>query len=219
MVNKKAQETILNAMPLTEHIFSNCSSSERKIFMAGTIDNRRSQFTKQIIQQTFFDLLKEKDLNKITVKEIAEKADINRGTFYRYYTDVLDLYNKIQTSYIQTVKQEFTEIELNLEKSLTTLLNFVKKDEGLQILVLKSSQSDKFTEQVLLSVKNLSLQNFALSFPQASPFELELSFAFFTSGAISLIKYWLEEDIDYPIEKIVQLLIQLTQTTHFTNNS
>ena len=46
--------------------------------MAGTIDNRRSQFTKQIIQQTFFDLLKEKDLNKITVKEIAEKADINR---------------------------------------------------------------------------------------------------------------------------------------------
>lgn len=187
--------------------------------MAGTIDNRRSQFTKQIIQQTFFALLKEKDLNKITVKEIAEKADINRGTFYRYYTDVLDLYNKIQTSYIQTVKQEFSESDLNLEKSLTTLLNFVKKDEGLQILVLKSSQSDKFTEQVLLSVKNLSLQNFALNFSQASPFELELSFAFFTSGAISLIKYWLEEDIDYPIEKIVQLLIQLTQTAHFTKNS
>ena len=105
--------------------------------MAGTIDNRRSQFTKQIIQQTFFDLLKEKGLNKITVKEIAEKADINRGTFYRYYTDVLDLYNKIQSSYIQTVKQEFSESDLNLEKSLTTLLNFVKKDEGLQILVLK----------------------------------------------------------------------------------
>ena len=187
--------------------------------MAGTIDNRRSQYTKQIIQQTFFDLLKEKDLNKITVKEIAEKADINRGTFYRYYTDVLDLYNTIQTSYIQTVKQEFSESDLNLEKSLTTLLNFVKKDEGLQILVLKSSQSDKFTEQVLLSVKNLSLQNFALNFPQASPFELELSFAFFTSGAISLIKYWLEENIDYPIGKIVQLLIQLTQTAHFTNNS
>ena len=149
----------------------------------------------------------------------AEKADINRGTFYRYYTDVLDLYNKIQSSYIQTVKQEFSESDLNLEKSLTTLLNFVKQDEGLQILVLKSSQSDKFTEQVLLSVKNLSLQNFALNFPQASPFELELSFAFFTSGAISLIKYWLEEDINYPIEKVVQLLIQLTQTAHFTNHS
>lgn len=187
--------------------------------MARTIDNRRSQFTKKIIQQTFFDLLKEKDLNKITVKEIAANADINRGTFYRYYTDVLDLYNKIQMNYIQNVKKEFSEIDLNLEKSLTTLLHFVKQDEGLQILVLKSNQSDKFTEKVLLSIKNLSLQNFVKNFPQASPFELELSFAFFTSGAISLIKYWLKENIDYPIKNIVQLLIQLTKSTHFSNNS
>ena len=57
MVNKKAQETIYNAMPWTEHIFNNCLSSERKIFMAGTIDNRRSQYTKQVIQQTFFSFL------------------------------------------------------------------------------------------------------------------------------------------------------------------
>ena len=59
--------------------------------MAGTIDNRRSQYTKQVIQQTFFDLLKEKDLNKITVKEIAEKG-FSPSALTSYIRNPIDFY-------------------------------------------------------------------------------------------------------------------------------
>ena len=52
--------------------------------------DRRIKYTKKIIKDCFFELLSEKDINKITVSELCNKADINRATFYRYYIDIYD---------------------------------------------------------------------------------------------------------------------------------
>ena len=57
--------------------------------------DRRVKYTKNIIKESFVELLRKKDINKITVSELCEKADINRATFYRYYIDVYDLLEKI----------------------------------------------------------------------------------------------------------------------------
>ena len=53
--------------------------------------DRRTKYTKNIIKETFIDLLSEKDISKVSVSEICKIADINRATFYRYYLDVFDL--------------------------------------------------------------------------------------------------------------------------------
>ena len=53
--------------------------------------DRRTLKTKKAILQAFSELLKEKELRKITVQEIVDKADISRVTFYKYYLDVYDL--------------------------------------------------------------------------------------------------------------------------------
>ena len=58
--------------------------------------DRRTLKTKKAIRQAFAELLQEKELHKITVQEIADKADISRFTFYKYYLDVYDLYEKIE---------------------------------------------------------------------------------------------------------------------------
>lgn len=47
--------------------------------------------TQAIIMQAFMDLLTQKPLDKITVKDIIEEADINRNTFYYYYENIPDL--------------------------------------------------------------------------------------------------------------------------------
>ena len=56
----------------------------------------RVRYTKMIIQVNFIALLKQKPLNKITVKEICEMAEINRATFYRYYLDVYNLMEQLE---------------------------------------------------------------------------------------------------------------------------
>ncbi|WP_277408505.1 TetR/AcrR family transcriptional regulator [Lacrimispora xylanisolvens] len=56
--------------------------------------DRRIKKTRQLIMDTFIDLLSEKEFEKITINDIAERADINRGTVYLHYMDKYDLLDK-----------------------------------------------------------------------------------------------------------------------------
>ena len=68
-----------------------------------------SKFTQKAIMLTFLEILKQKSLDKITVKDIIEMAEINRNTFYYYFDDIYDLIDCIFESEKQSVMKEFKE--------------------------------------------------------------------------------------------------------------
>ena len=60
--------------------------------MYKTSHDRRFIKNKKIIRRAFIDLVIEKGYNQLTVTEIAEKADINRMTFYSHYDSIEDIF-------------------------------------------------------------------------------------------------------------------------------
>lgn len=62
-------------------------------------ENRRAAYSKRVIKESFIELLDQKPLSKISVKEICELADVNRCTFYSYFEDIYDLHNKIMQEF------------------------------------------------------------------------------------------------------------------------
>lgn len=48
-------------------------------------NNRRVIMTKKIIKDTFIEMLEKEDISKIHIRDLCNKADINRSTFYKYY--------------------------------------------------------------------------------------------------------------------------------------
>ena len=58
--------------------------------------NRKIQMTKRCIREALFECLKEKDINKITISSLCEKADINRSTFYKYYGSQYDVIKEME---------------------------------------------------------------------------------------------------------------------------
>ena len=68
---------------------------EKGVIMSKATEDRRTQYSKKMIRESLYVLMKEKPLNKISVTEICKKADVNRSTFYSYYTDIYDLHQKI----------------------------------------------------------------------------------------------------------------------------
>lgn len=60
-----------------------------------TKGNQRTVQTEQKIKWVFLELLKEKDISRISVSEICERAEIHRTTFYVHYRDVADLMEKL----------------------------------------------------------------------------------------------------------------------------
>ena len=57
-----------------------------------------SGFTKEIIIRTLFELLNEKPLAKITVKDIVERCGVNRNTFYYHFRDISDVVESVFSS-------------------------------------------------------------------------------------------------------------------------
>ena len=63
--------------------------------------DRRVRYTKEAIRESFFALLEQKPVEKISVTEICRGADINRGTFYSHYTDPFDLRRSLADELVQ----------------------------------------------------------------------------------------------------------------------
>lgn len=62
-----------------------------------------AQFTKKAIMETFINMLEKKPLDKITVKDIVDACEINRGTFYYYYENIDRLIEDIFETELQAV--------------------------------------------------------------------------------------------------------------------
>ena len=70
--------------------------------------DRRKLKTKSAIEKTFLELMLQKGFDNITVKEITEKANIVRKTFYLHYNDIYDLLDKI-------IEDEIRQLEILCE--------------------------------------------------------------------------------------------------------
>ncbi|WP_343342929.1 TetR-like C-terminal domain-containing protein [Terrisporobacter petrolearius] len=60
-------------------------------------NDRRIRKSKESLKQSLINLMKEKPINNITVKELVLAADLNRSTFYNYYCDIPDMLEKLET--------------------------------------------------------------------------------------------------------------------------
>lgn len=84
---------------------SDCCPLLSEIFLKGadlTLDKRVIK-TKKALCNAFLCIRSRKPLEKITVKELCEMAEINKSTFYSYYNDVYDLSDKIESDIVTSV--------------------------------------------------------------------------------------------------------------------
>ncbi len=63
----------------------------------------RIEKTKRSIYNAFLEVRSKKPLERVTVKELCDKAQINKSTFYVYYDDVYDLSDKIEKEIVENI--------------------------------------------------------------------------------------------------------------------
>lgn len=65
--------------------------------------DRRCRRTKQAISNAMLELIQEKPLSSITVSELADRADINRKTFYKHYHDTMAVLDEIEDRIVEKI--------------------------------------------------------------------------------------------------------------------
>lgn len=87
-----------------------------------------SGFTKEIIIRTLFELLKEKPLAKITVKDIVERCGVNRNTFYYHFRDISDVVESALLREVDNAFEHPVEVDSMLE-CLEVLVNLIRREQ------------------------------------------------------------------------------------------
>lgn len=180
--------------------------------MAGTKNNRRTLYTKRVIREEFLALLQVKPLAKITVKEICVAADINRGTFYNYYTDPYDLFQKIEEDLIQEVLSTIKINERALDTWLVKILTVLVENKDVSTIILSSRNDSKLLSSVLERVKPQSLENFTHIFEDTSDDNLDLYFTYFVEGTIGLIEKWLKHYSHLSPDEVSRMIVSILST-------
>jgi AcrR family transcriptional regulator len=93
------------------------------------VGGKMADFTKKAIMETFLSLLDEKELDKITVKEITTKCHINRNTFYYHFIDIYDLLNQILKLESSKVIESCNNEEISNQKFIESI-KFAAKNKN-----------------------------------------------------------------------------------------
>ena len=109
--------------------------------------------SKNMIKEAFFELLKEKEYNKITVTDIVKKADLNRSTFYAHYLDVRAITEEFENEVIDKMmellkKFEFKNFFNNPTPLLLEISRFLESNEAEYRILLKINDAETFLKKL-----------------------------------------------------------------------
>ena len=176
----------------------------------------RVQLTKKMIRETFLDLLKEKPLSKITVKEICEKAQINRGTFYKHYYDTYDLMEQLEDEAIDNFEQllcsDLTDKSMDLLVIiLNTLQNYRELFRTLNGTTGKTAFTAKLTNRCMKYIFPLHSDSLSPDSSVSAHSENSLEFHYLAGGTSYIIELYLSGKIDGSPEELARQLDTLNK--------
>lgn len=102
-------------------------------------DGRRVRMTKRLLKQSLIDLLKEKSIHEISIKDICAGADINRSTFYRHYNTQFELYDDILEDITQDIAGIYASCageDYTAQSFLTEILRYIEAHRETFLVIL-----------------------------------------------------------------------------------
>lgn len=169
--------------------------------------------TENLIQQTFRDMILEMDYPQISIKDLTERAMINRKTFYLHYNTLDELLGTLQIELYNNFLKTIADIKLpgDLEKLMQKLFTFYANTSKANEKILCSrghfpegkSPADYVREKIFnhfLPVKTPSEYN---------TLESNIVNAYLYGSIFFIYFQWVADDRKTPLENVIQLATKL----------
>ena len=172
-------------------------------------------YTASLMNQALLSLLEKKDIDFISITEIAKKAGVSRSTFYLHYDDIYDLLEEtlenlnreFVNSFSASIPLEMESKEqafLITEEFIFPYLSFCKKNKRILKLAHRKPQIFQ-TERAYKKMYNTIL------YPAVSQFIKDetqkiYNLEFFTQGVVGIIHKWIDLDCETEIEELIRII-------------
>ncbi|MFC5651835.1 TetR/AcrR family transcriptional regulator [Paenibacillus solisilvae] len=164
--------------------------------------------TRQLLKHAFVDLLQEMDIEKISVNRIAERATINRVTFYLHYRDIPDMLEKMADEMIADIQRALDRSSVIPSSDeevdslmLVRLLEHIAEHAKFYKVILGSKRTPIFTERLLKMLSEsitLRLEKMGSdSLISKAGIQKDIAIWYGSSALIGTIVAWLRNDMPY----------------------
>ncbi|MBV7505759.1 TetR/AcrR family transcriptional regulator [Bacillus sp. sid0103] len=183
--------------------------------------DKRILRTKRLIRDALTELMEEKGFEGITVRDLTEKAGINRGTFYLHYHDKFDLLEQSEAEILNEMKK------IALEINPTDFMNFNSENEPFPFIVNLFEffhENSSFMKVILGPKGDASFQGKMKDFIKETFYNNIMSkinrenmlvpvddlFAYVSSAHLGVIQHWLESGMEKSPQEMAMILSRIT---------
>ncbi len=165
----------------------------------------RVVLTQKMFKTAFLQLLKEKPIQDITIRELCSVAGVNRGTFYSHYQDIYELLEQIEKEMFDELQKTLSDYEEAKENSFyVELFRFFQNNSEMCTILLDKNSDREFVEKLLAYGKQIFLKTNAVD--NINPRYLELFYEYVANGCIRVLSSWIKSGMKESVEEIADLM-------------
>lgn len=171
--------------------------------------------TKTAIIEAFQEMLEETPINKITVKSIVERCEINRNTFYYHFEGIPDLVEYHLTTMADQLLDSFDQP--NPAEELQMVVNYFVQRKRSVLHIYRYLPREQFLpllNKIAAYVIERSIRQ-ATSEAPISEEDLTVLIRFYKGALVGGLLDWLEAGMNYDMNTMVERLCKLMEgSTH-----
>ena len=179
-----------------------------------TKNNQRTRLSKILLKNALMDLLSEKgSVTKISVRELCERADLNRSTFYAHYSEPKELLEEVEAELLDATREHLQKIgaenDTGAHRYLLSFLIYIKEnDKPFRTLLIDAGDPEfrsKFMQQSIIQF----VENLNISFPKDQE---QYIYSYILNGSTGVIIQWMRSDYSIDENALVALLFFINQS-------
>ena len=183
--------------------------------MADKKSDRRTLKTKRAIFEALAELMCEKELRQITIRELSDKAEIHRVTVYKHFVDIYDVYEQLE----KYILSEFGSLIVGfgdkpMMEVYSEMFDYIKEHPKYFRMIFSPHNSNTLYIKVLNLIMGFQRLVWAESLGVDMRNEkVDNAIRYHCNGSFAVVGNWVTNDFDQPQSVIIQTLSELDKGT------
>ncbi|MGI6204243.1 MAG: TetR/AcrR family transcriptional regulator [Anaerovoracaceae bacterium] len=172
--------------------------------------DRRVLKTRKAIKDTFKEMVMEMDASKITIKELAERAQIHRKTFYLHYTSIEALYEDILQEIAEKYFEEIDDIapDAPFTEVNRVFFTFVSGLDPYCEKMLCSPGYREFSDRIFLTMLKHNRTRYN-PYSDYTEDQQNIINIFLCLTSVNIYRYWVSKNKKMPLDELIDFSNQL----------
>lgn len=167
-------------------------------------EDRRARRSRKLLKESLLELMKRKTFADISVRDVTDAADMNRGTFYLHYSGTTELLQSVETDLLEELQ---ALVDAHMQETVNVgsvapvfepVLDFAVENRETCMVLFSSSEASGFFQSIQQLVHKNGAPLVRTWFHSADPRLTDYLLNFLAWGFIGLLSEWFENGMALP---------------------